>query len=143
MLALVLVCGVSWWIGHGSVLKGRTTESALDSHSPNWDPDASLAGIQLVVLNGTHVRGLARDCGMLLGRLGLAPVDFGNAQPQDYSRCFLVNRRLVAGQLAYLQQLLGGVPILREFDSRGTEDVVLVLGADHEQLLTNLKGRIP
>ncbi len=110
---------------------GPAPEPGGAAHTP--DP-AAVAGLQLVVLNGTHVPGLARDMGMLLARAHLAPVRYGNAAPQDYATSFLVNRRLTDTQAAAVSRLLGGIPVLREFDGRGAEDAVLVLGADHEQL---------
>ncbi len=142
LLVLVLVCGVSLWIGRGAPRPWHAEAPNADVLALAEKPLGATLGIQVVVLNGTHVGGLARDMGMMLGRCGLVPVGFGNAPSQSYEHCFIVNRRLADQQLTGLMDLLGGLPVLKEFDGRGPEDVVLVLGADHDQLLAGLKAKL-
>ncbi len=143
LLAVVMVCGVSLWIGRGAPLPrlhGQTPDQGVAALPA---PADGTGGVQLVVLNGTGVQGLARDFGLLLGHCGLAPVRYGNAAPQDYARSFLVNRRLDRDRAEALGDFLGGVDVLEEYDGRGTEDLVLVLGADHARLRSALDARLP
>ena len=74
----------------------------------------------------------------MLPLLGCVVERVGNAPHNDHARSLLVNRRLDSKTAAALAGRLGGLPVLREADSRTTEDAVLVLGQDHEHLLRRL-----
>ena len=134
----VAVCAVSFWFGRGAFNSGSRPDR-VGQLPGTWDAQGQQA-VQLVVLNGTHQTGLARQFGLLLGQRGLAPTGYGNAPPQDHERSFLVNRKLDRGLARSLSGLLGGIPVIQEFDSRGIEEAVLVLGADHQQLRSALQG---
>jgi len=143
LLIVLTVCGLSLWVGRGAPWPWRKDQGAPVQTAQEAVPKGLAPGLQVVVLNGTHVPGLARDFGLLLGRCGLAPVGYGNAAPQDYSRSFLVNRRLPPAKVTGLRNFLGGLPVLQEFDGRGTEDAVLVLGADQALLKAGINSRLP
>ncbi len=143
LLGVLVVCGVSFWIGRGTPLPGRQRKGPAAGRVGGQEAAELPAGLQLVVLNGTDVGGLARNFGLLLGRGGLAPVRYGNAAPQDYQSSFLVNRRLSAAQVSSLRDFLGGIQVLQEYDGRSTEDAVLVLGADHDRLRSALAAKEP
>ncbi len=143
LLGVVAVCGVSFWIGRGAPLPGRQEGGASGDRVVGQVAADWPTGVQLVVLNGTDVGGLARNFGLLLGRSGLAPIRYGNAPPQDYGRSFLVNRRLSGARTSTLRDFLGGIQVLQEYDDRSTEDAVLVLGADHDRLRSALEAKEP
>lgn len=143
LVVAVAVAGVSLWLGRGHSLPGLGDRPVAPRSKALPGGGIAAGSIQLVVLNGTRVTGLARDFGLFLGRAHLAPVGYGNAEPQDYRHSFLVNRRLDPARAEAVAELLGGIPVLREFDSRGTEDVALVLGADHERLRSLLVAITP
>ncbi|MFH2053974.1 MAG: LytR C-terminal domain-containing protein [bacterium] len=134
LLVVVTVCGISLLFGRGMLtVRGPAAGPAGMAETAPW-PEAGERGIRVQVLNGTRVPGLARDVGLLLGRAGLAPVGFGNAPPQQYASTFVVNRRLEDGVARRLAELLGGVPVIREYDGRSLEDALIVLGADHAEV---------
>jgi len=143
LLVAVAVAGISLWLGRGHSLPGFGDRPVAPSGKVVPGGGIAAGSIQLVVLNGTRVTGLARDFGLLLGRAHLAPVGYGNAEPQEFRHCFLVNRRLEPARAEAVAELLGGIPVLREFDSRGTEDMALVLGADHDRLRSLLAAVTP
>ena len=97
--------------------------------------------IHLVVLNGTSEFGLARGVGLLLGRVGCVAERVGNAPHRNFVRTFLVNRRLSDRQAADLARRLGGIRVIREWDGRGGEDAILILGADCAHLTSFLAGK--
>jgi hypothetical protein len=142
LLVLVAVCGVSYWFGKDLVLPTGSSDSqdkrAVQPADQYELPDDETA-IHLVVLNGTEKSGLARDVSLLLGRAGCVAESVGNAPHRFYPESFLVNRRLTERRAEDLASLLGGVPVLREMDGRGTEDAVLVLGNDWGQLTSVLE----
>lgn len=140
LLVVVAVCGISLLFGRGMLtVKGPAAGPAGQAETAPW-PEAGERGLRVQVLNGTQVPGLARDFGLLLGRAGLAPVGFGNAPPQQYASTFVVNRRLDDGVARRLAEMLGGVPVIREFDGRALEDALIVLGADHAEVKLALAG---
>lgn len=145
LLLLALVCALSLWFGKGLVLnsEGRSRDK---SGAPEKPVDFAMAedekSVHLRVLNGTDVPGLARQISLLLGRAGCVAENVGNAPRRDFEQSVLVNRRLTDERAQNLAQRLGGIRVIREWDSREAEDAVLVLGADHEQLKSSLaRGR--
>ncbi len=140
-LLLAVVCGLSYWFGRGH---GRQAEAVATTPAVSPVPETAVSRVpdeqpvHLLVLNGTARKNLAGEFRLLLGRAGLVAEDVGNAPRADFDRSLLVNRRLAAGQARDLAARLGGVPVVREWDGRGTEDAVLVLGADHAELRRRL-----
>lgn len=114
------LCAASLWAG----LRGGGKRGAVA------DPAARPATVHLRVLNGTDVPGLARDLGRRLGAVGLVIGGVGNAPRPGPAATMLVNRRLDDRTAADLAGRLGGVPVIREWDGRCSEDAVLVLGPD-------------
>jgi len=137
LLVLVGVCAASLWFGKDLVT------SRPPSPQPEADPvDFSLApdesAIHLIVLNGTPRAGLARDVSLQLGRAGCVAENVGNATHRSYAKSMLINRRLTDRQAADLARRLGGIMVIREWDERTSEDAVLVLGSDWNDLVTVL-----
>ncbi len=140
LLVVAVVCGVSLLFGRGMIPGRSPAPGPAGTVEPAPWPEVGGRGLQILVLNGTRVPGLARDLGLVLGRAGLAPVGFGNAPPQDYASTFVVNRRLEEGVARRLADLLGGVPVILEYDGRSLEDALIVLGADHAEVKLALAG---
>ncbi len=143
LLILVAICGLSLWFGKDLV---RTGKGSAGEERPSARPEATFAmpaeekPIHLVVLNGTSELGLAREVGLLLGRAGCVAESVGNAPHRDFARSLLVNRRLSDRQAVDLARRLGGIRVIREWDGRGGEDAVLVLGRDFAHLISCLAG---
>jgi hypothetical protein len=146
LLILTGVCALSLWFGKDLMLKGGGG-SAEKGPLPEEPVDFSLAAeemsIHLMVLNGTAEPGLAHQISLLLGRAGCVAENVGNAPRRDFEHSLLVNRRLTDQRASDLARRLGGIRVIREWDSRAGEDAVLVLGADHDQLKTNLAAVRP
>lgn len=125
MGAAALVVGIR---GQG----GRTgAETTLPADGPAEIP-------HVLVLNGAGRAGLAREISLLLGPAGCVAAGVGNAEGPVRTTSVLVNRRLAEEQAGQLARRLGGLTVLREWDPRMTEDAVLVLGTDWEQVRTAL-----
>ena len=141
LLILVAICALSWWFGK-DLVRTEKEESAVGSPATGaattFVMSAEETPIHLVVLNGTSESGLARKVSLLLGRFGCVAERVGNAPRRDFARTLLVNRRLSNRQAADLARRLGGIRVIREWDGRGGEDAVLVLGADCAQLTSCL-----
>ncbi len=136
LVLLVLICGVSLWLGQGGRLTfpGRGAPRAAAR-----SPAARLANpVHLLVLNGTAEPGLARSVGLALSAAGLVPERAANAPRTGYAHSFLVNRRLDETAAGALAVRLGGLTLLKEWDARANEDAVLVLGEDRDALLAAL-----
>jgi hypothetical protein len=137
LLLLLAICAVSFWFGKDLVIKG-TPESSPDPTPVVSSPDYAMAKdeqpVHLVILNGTVEPGLAREISLLLGRAGCVAERVGNASSDRFTECLLVNRRLSERRAAELGRRLGGIRVIREADGRGSEDAVLVLGADSARL---------
>ena len=86
--------------------------------------------MHLRVLNGTGEAGLARDLSRDLAAAGLVIGGLGNADGEPVPATLLVNRRLDDAVARRLAARLGGLPVVREWDGRCSEDAVLVLGLD-------------
>jgi len=138
-LWLLLLAGVllaSWYFGRD----GGSVSPPGPAPEPDPEPEA-VAGFQedhadpgpvhLRVLNGTPRPGLAREFGLLLGRTGCVAETVDNAPHDRFPRTMLVNRRLDDDRARDLAGRFGGIPVIREWDDRTSEDAVLVLGADH------------
>lgn len=142
LLVLVAICGASYWFGKDLVLPSGTPDREAPPPAPvadKYELPAEETAIHLVVLNGTDQTGLARDVSLLLGRAGCVAENVGNAPHRGYEESFIVNRRLSDGRAEDLASLLGGVRVLREMDGRSTEDAVLVVGRDWENLTSALE----
>ncbi len=147
LLVLLAICAASYW---WAFRRGEQRSGALPgSHSAATATVVTdgLGGeaeaIHIVVLNGTGVAGLARDVSLQLAMSGCVVEAVGNAPHQRFERTLLINRRLDRRRAAALAERLGQVPVLREWDARSTEDAVIVLGADHEAVLKQLKAGPP
>ena len=145
LLLFVVICAGSLWLGKDLVPRG--SKSAVEGGvspvpAPSYAMSKEDAPIHLAVLNGTSEAGLARKVSLLLGRTGCVAESFGNAPRRDFSHSILVNRKLSAGRAAALARRLGGIRVIREWDSRGSEDAVLVLGRDFAQLEAGLEGKL-
>ena len=141
LLLLVTVCGLSLWFGR-DLVRDRTPDTTGEPEKIAVVADYSLeprqVSIHLVVLNGTSESGLAREVSLVLGRAGCVTERVGNAPGLDVEDSYLVNRRLSDADAGDLSRRLGGIPVLKEWDGRGGEDAVLVLGADWADLTSAL-----
>lgn len=141
LLLLVVVCAVSYRFGKDLLPAGIVTEAREDSpeeSAPTYAMSEKEAPIHLSVLNGTDEAGLARKISLLLGRAGCVAESVGNAPDRRYEQSLLVNRKLSDSRAAELARRLGGVRVIREWDGRGSEDAVLVLGRDFAELEAGL-----
>lgn len=144
LLVLVAICALSWWFGKDLVRTGRggsAVGAPATGAAPTFGMSDEETPIHLVVLNGTSEFGLARGVGLLLGRVGCVAERVGNAPHRNFARTFLVNRRLSDRQAADLARRLGGIRVIREWDGRGGEDAILILGADCAHLTSFLAGK--
>ena len=141
LLVIAVVCGLSIWYGRGMLLPENPIAdlAPTGSRSERFTAETEQP-VHLLVLNGTSVGGLAREFSLLLGKAGCVVEEVGNAPPGSYPESILVNRRLEPGRAANPARRLGGIPVLREWDGRTTEDAVLVLGKDHASIRRELGG---
>jgi len=131
------IAGLLPWNSNSNVSATATGRTSINQSSNSLNLD-TLAPIHLVVLNGTGRTGLAREISLGVALHGCVVERVGNAPHDRYKQCFLVNRRLKNIVAADLAVRLGGLPVISEADGRTTEDAVLVLGANYEQLLQHL-----
>jgi hypothetical protein len=144
LVVLAVVCAFSWWLGHRYLSTPRGADAgrrALVVATP-WATTAQQKPVHLVVLNGTGIAGLAREVSLELAVAGCVIERVANAPHENYARTLLVNRSLARDRAQTLADLLGGVTLLREWDDRGTEDAVLVLGADHRDVRDALRRAV-
>ncbi len=141
LLIVVAVCALSLWFGKDLVrtgVGGSVAGPPAKGSETDFTQASTEKPIHLVVLNGTGESGLAREVSLLLGRAGCVTERIGNVPDRELARSFLVNRRLTMRKAADLAHRLGGIRVIREWDSREGEDVVLVLGADCPDLTSSL-----
>ncbi len=146
LLALLVVCGLSLWLGRGR--QGRPPAPAPAAHAdslppPDWGQRPEDAPVHLVVLNGTPRANLAREVSLALTRAGCIAERTDNAPHDHFAESLLVNRRLPARRARELAARLGGLPVLLEKDPRSTEDALLVLGADYARVCRALELEVP
>ena len=136
LLLLLAVCVLSVWFGRDLVRRDPAGPEATAARPEEiaGEPIVRETPVHLVVLNGTDRTGLAREVSLLLGRAGCVAERVGNADGRRVAETILVNRRLTAGEAAALARRLGGLTVLTEWDARGSEDAVLVLGGDWARL---------
>lgn len=132
LFILLAICGVSFLSAAGYLPDLERDETREPT------PEKSLESIQLKVLNGVGITGLARDFSLLLPGLGCLVQGVGDAEG-DWPESMLVNRRLSLATARNLASRLGNVALIQQWDERCSEDAVLVLGADHEAILQTLK----
>jgi hypothetical protein len=132
LLLAVVLCAVSLWAG---LRGGASGPAEVAARAPAAGPPPA---VHLRVLNGTERAGLAREVSLLLGPTGCVVVGVGNAPANPWPHSLLVNRRLAPVRAEELARRLGGLTVIREWDSRADEDAVLVLGADWERLRRSL-----
>ncbi len=140
LLFLLVLCAVSLWLGQGADIQFLQPDPASDP--PDDRPETGLPErptIHLLILNGTDQRGLAMSVGLQVTRVGCVAENIGNAPSGNHPVSLLVNRRLEPEIAQELAHRLGGVPILLEWDGRGTEDAVLLLGNDFPEVLSALE----
>ena len=136
LLLAATLCATSLWVGWRSVRPGEPAPVTTVT-------GGELPGeaVHLLVLNGTNRAGLAREFSLLLVPAGCVTEAVANAPEGRWKQSMLVNRRLEPSRAAALAASLGGVPVVREWDDRTTEDAVLVLGQDWEAVRRALTGR--
>jgi hypothetical protein len=139
--AIALLCGVSLWLGIRSSETPGSAGSAppVRTDAAYWAENGAREPLHLVVLNGTGIGGLAREISLELAVAGCVIERVANAPHDHFARTLLVNRTLASEHAGALAGLLGGVPVLREWSAAGTEDAVLVLGADHAAVRAALR----
>jgi hypothetical protein len=138
---IVVLCGVSLWLGRRPTPAANVaanagparTDAAFWADTPGREP------VHLVVLNGSGVGGLAREVSLELAVAGCVVERVANAPHDHFARTLLINRTLAGEHARILATLLGGVPVLREWNGRGAEDAVLVLGIDHAEVRAALR----
>ena len=140
LLLVVVLCAISIWAGRSGWLvlpAADPTPETTTRTGREIEPPTALA--HLLILNGTDRSHLARDVGFLVVGVGCVAERLGNAPPGPHPESLLINRRLEAGRADDLAHSLGGVPVLTEWDDRGTEDAVLLLGDDYRIVMDALE----
>ncbi len=95
---------------------------------------APLPSLEVEVLNGCGVDGIAARVATELEALGQVVARVENAPRKDYERTLLVDRRARPLLTARLAERIGGIPLLLERVDGSDVDVTLVLGQDAEEL---------
>lgn len=142
LILLVLVCGVSLWLAQGRPLPEFL--SGIEKRPVPGVPadlESHVLSVHLRILNGTEEPGLAGEVALLVTRLGCVVEGIGNADHWSGTESVLINRRLPNAEANSLAIQLGGLPVLREWDGRTTEDAVLILGNDHQEISVALRKR--
>jgi hypothetical protein len=140
LMLLVVVCGASLWLGRGQPLPKILSRNADPPQEVEAPPlTKAEEPVHLRILNGTEQPGLAADFALLLPRLGFVVEGIGNAPAWPGGPSVLINRRLAPAMAGELAASLGGIPVLKEWDGRTTEDAVLVLGDDFPAIRDLLK----
>jgi len=150
LLAFLIVCLFSFWYARSCMpdkvkpttvrdeeLKEVPVESSNRPGSESittWHEPENESLVHLVILNGTDIPGLARDISLALAMSGCVTQRLGNAPHTHYQHSLLVNRRLSSQRVNDLADRLGGLIVTEEWDSRTTEDALLVLGADYQRI---------
>ncbi len=145
LLLFVVVCAASLWLGKDLIPERSESPQEIDTPSapaPDYALSKVDAPVHLSVLNGTNEAGLARKISLLLGRAGCVAESVGNAPDFRFASSLLINRKLPDDKAADLARRLGGIPVIREWDGRGSEDAVLVLGGDFAGLEAGLEGKL-
>lgn len=141
LFAFLLVCVASiWYAQRTDVRVSRPEEISADSEGFSPGLDDRSQTVQLTVLNGSGNAGLARRFSRQLAPLGCVVVSVADAPHDSFASSLLINRRLSQEQAQRLAARLGGVAVLPEWDRRGQEDAVLVLGRDHRRLLDRMQA---
>ena len=144
LLGCALVCALSWFFGRALSTRDKAVRPpAPVAETPAVAESEPAPAIQVRLLNGTDESGLAREYSLLLPRAGCIPAGIGNAPGGLWDESLLVNRRLPPAQAAGLAKRLGDLPLIGEWDDRVSEDVVLVLGADHGRIRTAVAELLP
>lgn len=140
LFLMVVVSGLSIWAARREADRpGATAERP--ARDATITPQAGAASIHVAVLNGTGEAGLARRASRRLPAFGCVVVAIGDAPVDTFPRTMLVNRRLDDERLDWLAMRLSGPVVVTEWDDRCDEDVVLVLGRDHESKLPATRGQ--
>lgn len=141
LVSIVVLCGVSLWLGRRPTSAPDGTVSARQARTDAafWANASERDPVHLVVLNGSGIGGLAREVSLELAVAGCVVERVANAPHDHFARTLLINRTLAGKHARAVAALLGGVPVLREWNGRGTEDAVLVLGGDHAEIRTALR----
>ena len=141
LLLLLVVCGVSLWLAQGRPLPEFLSSPEIKPGFESPGPVATREEpVHLKILNGTEMAGLAGEVALLVTRLGCVVEGVGNAAQWPGSVSVLINRRLTASEAKDLALRLGGIPVLQEWDGRTTEDAVLILGQDHQEITAALRS---
>lgn len=140
LIVLVAVCALSFWFGKDLVRQATPDSQKKPVSAASYSLPAAESPSHLIVLNGTGEAGLAREVSLLLGRVGCVAESVGNAPGRDYAATYLVNRRLPERKASDLARRLGGIRVIQEWDARGSEDAVLVLGLDWSEKAADLAG---
>lgn len=134
LFLVVVICGVSLLLASGfSLPLTGQQEQSISAGIPAWTNDPGNQPVHLRVLNGTGHSGLAREFSLLVSGRGCVVEAIGNARG-TWTESLLVNRRLEPSATADLARQLGGLSVINQWDERLTEDAVLILGEDFEQV---------
>ncbi len=138
LLLIALVCAVSFWGAKGWDLpKSFQARQTKVVSKAGWKADPGELQVHLRILNGTTTSGLAREFSLLVSGRGCVVEGVGNAEGM-WPRTLLVNRRLVPERAQELAVQLGVSEVIRQWDERFSEDAVLILGDDFDQLKKSL-----
>lgn len=134
LLAVLVACAVSfWWVRRDPTSTPTLRRPSRPVPTETGAPPP-LRSVHVAVLNGTSEAGLARRFSRRLSELGCVVVSVADAPHDTFATTLLINRRLNATEVGQLATRLGRPRVLDEWDGRGREDAVLVLGSDHARL---------
>ncbi len=138
LFLMTVVCGVSFWVASGAPLPaGVELKKSPTASTSRWIDSTAGSTVHLKILNGTQTSGLARQFSLLLAGRGCVVEKVGNASG-PWPESLLINRRLSQENIQELADKFGKIEVIRQWDERLTEDAVLVLGQDYEQLRSAL-----
>jgi hypothetical protein len=140
LFVIVLICSVSIWYGISGECDIELPDWKFASQEKPVTDESEIMNkqIHIAILNGTSVSALASDVSLAIEYIGCVVDAIENAPHSNYKESILINRRLDSDLASELASMLGGIPVICEYDGRTVEDVVLVLGADYQKVTDSI-----
>lgn len=104
----------------------------LGAFSP---PPSRAEDLTVLVLNGCGAEGVGQRTARYLRSLGLDVIDFRNADSFDYTETIVVDRTGDLASAAGVAKMLGVSNVVQQIPETPLVDVIVIVGADHEQVL--------
>lgn len=98
-------------------------------------PPSRAEDLTVLVLNGCGAEGIGQRTARHLRSLGLDVIDFRNADNFDYTETLVVDRTGDLASAASVARMLGVGNVIQQIPETPLVDIIVIIGADHEQLL--------